>query len=137
MKFEELLKMPLQSKMEKEGFFYEMPNFDSNFGGQHGKCILSLYCTEGDNKPHFHVESTQNKFKTAIRLDVPECFLHSDSNGMLKRKEIKRLITTLKSLDKTKRSIWEVFANEWNAHHPKNIIDNKEMPDYRKLPYKN
>lgn len=137
MKFEELLKMPLPSKMEKEGFFYETPTTQLKISSIN-ECKIILHTNEGLYIPHFHV--TGKRFDCPIRLDKAEYFNHGSKQQTLTSDQIDRLVDIMKTIEPGKKyTVWETFARKWN-HTPMGYVtkvDIKHMPDYTELKGKN
>ena len=103
-----------------------------------GKAALVVHDKEGDNIPHFHVESTTSNFFTAIRLDKAEYFLHKPNHKMFRnKKQTKLLQKILFTKNKENKMSWELLVKAWNDSHDDQfhvILDKDEYPDYSKLP---
>ena len=98
-----------------------------------------VYQDEG-TKPHFHLISEEKNFFTAIRLDVPEYFLHGKYKDKLNSAERKALnVFLLKDYDDDliKGTNWQFLRATWNStSNEKYKCKVKIMPDYRDLPDK-
>lgn len=112
------------------------------------KDLLGFDVQLGENEgniPHFHLDNGEignKKKKTAIRLDMPFYFLHSDKNYILNSKEKKQLILWLADKPIYKKgnseneiipkSNWENLKTIWNQYYPNNKIT-CGMPNYSLL----
>ena len=90
-----------------------------------------------ETKPHFHVTSEQNGFYSAIRLDIPEYFVHGKYRGTLSFDEVRALNDFLSERYTSKYikgTNWDFLADSWDIGSKKRYrCKAKTMPDYMKL----
>ena len=104
---------------------------------------IHVYEIEGP-KPHFHLEHKESNFYCAIRLDVPDYFIHDKYTGMLSSGERRALYKFLSRPYVPKKSgsysIWEHLLDAWNhnatGNKSKCYCPATSIPDYRKHPDK-
>lgn len=95
--------------------------------------------TDDDGKiPHFHVGDANDwdRFDCSIRYDSPEYYPHEGSRSKLNTKQIKALIAFLNEQSRYYKgySIWQLAIYSWNSNNSGiQLLDDLEMPDYRKL----
>ena len=98
-----------------------------------------IFTREGNNTPHFHLQSKQNDKFIAIKILEPEYFIHGIWKDKLNSKEIKDLINFLNEKPKGKRGLiynnnFEFIYDTWewenNGTDTANIVD---MPNYNLL----
>ena len=96
-----------------------------------------VYQDEG-TLPHFHLISESDGFYSAIRLDVPEYFLHGKYSDTLNSSEKKALQKFLsKDAEYEDTSNWRFLRMAWNStSNMKYLCKVETIPDYRDLPDK-
>lgn len=99
------------------------------------KVIVELYTRdEGDNIPHVHLYN--DHFRSAIRLDINQYFLHGKHKKKLNDDQTKLFDSFMREMPKgTFVTRWQLAVSIFNMLHPKNMITIKEQPDYTKLNY--
>ena len=117
-------------------------------GGDFLKFEVQLGEDEGKNIPHFHLDNGEigkKKKKTAIRLDMPYYFLHSDKTYIFNSKEKKAFVLWINQklsfdtpVNKNEKgelpqSNWENLRNMWNNYYPQARIKCTDMPNYNLL----
>ena len=163
--YKELLNMPLPSRKEeltnyayesaeKEmgssedvsivGFYIDetFPDYimedtlgEINFGSKLKTAIVEIRTKEGWTKPHVHI--LNEKFNIAVRLDVPEYFIHPHAEDIFSsNKQAKKFDEFMRSKTYEGQTYWEwartIFNNRFGPEgHP---LKCDKQPDYTKLP---
>ena len=105
-----------------------------NFGGKVKYAVVEVRTNEGWEKPHVHI--LNEYINIAIRLDIPEYFVHEHapdtfSNNKQKKKFDKFMRSTIVGTDITR---WEHAKAAFNVAFPDHPLLLKKQPDYTKLP---
>jgi len=106
-----------------------------------GKCIISLHNKEGDNISHFHVDSVDKKFHSAVKLDACDYFLHKPYHVMFRNKKQTKVLQDVlfNKKDKDNKILWKKMVDFWNSAHDEKFhvnLKKEDIPDYRLLPTK-
>lgn len=103
-----------------------------NLGKKAGNVIVSVRLREGWEKPHMHLEG--NDFHCAVRLDIPDHFIHKPYIDTLSKKQAKIFNEYMKS--KVTGSFitkWELAASIFNNKFEDHPLKITKQPDYTKL----
>lgn len=105
-----------------------------------GLCYIYVYNNEGDNIPHFHLQSKDKKgpkykLDCAIKINENRYFDHGIHKDTLNSKQIKELKAKLEKINpETENTYWKDIQNAFYNNFP-NCTEKRvdEMPDYSNI----
>lgn len=114
-----------------------------NFSGKAGNCKIFIRTEEGENVPHFHIESMNIKnnkpaFKSAIKIFEANYFLHGQYKSTLNNKQKEVLNNFLNEPFKNSNyNKWQIIRNEWFRANNEDMSYGESripQPNYNMLP---
>lgn len=98
-------------------------------------CVVEFRTNEGWEKPHFHIFSLFHKFQCAVRLDIPDYFIHNPYTDTLTNEQSKILDAFLRRSNKHQdMTRWEeakaLYDAQFGKTHP---LSTNTQPDYSEL----
>lgn len=110
-----------------------------NMQGKAKTVIVEIRPREGWEKPHVHVYNNDNNkksFKTAIRLDKADYFIHKQYNSIFTDDQARIFDEFMREkIDTNGETRWTKAVKFFNQYYPNHKIDINSQPDYTKINY--